>query len=169
MTNLAFTLYPVERLTMKKLLYSILILFVLTFQSCKDKDPVIDFTTGLVGEHEITYVIRDSKTENIIASDSLMAAMATVTFVRKDNNTLIGEVYIDEPRIKINETFEATVGKDPDPVDYNQIPNSTAELDSKYLFLSGSAMTHLSLYKNKKIIGQIAYANTMGNRWFSFK
>jgi hypothetical protein len=127
---------------MKKFVY--LILLALTFQSCKEDNPPVDFTTGLVGEYEIKYVIQDAKTEKIF-------------------------VYIDDPRIKINETFEALVGKDSDSVDYINLPVSEGELDGKYLFSTGSLMTTLYLYKNKKIIGQLAYTNTMGNRWFSFK
>lgn len=82
---------------------------------------------------------------------------------------MIGEVYIDDPRIKLNETFEALVGKDSDPVDYMNLPVSEGELDGKYLFSTRSITTTLYLYKNKKIAGQLAYANSMGNRWFSFK
>lgn len=154
---------------MKKFVYLILISLTSTFQSCKQNDPPVDFTTNLVGEYEIKYVIKDAKTENFLASDSLISAVATVTFVKKDNNTLIGEVYIDDPRIKINETFEALVGKDPDPVDYMNLPVSEGELDEKYLVRIGSLMTTLYLYKNKKIVAQLGYSNSMGNRWFSFK
>lgn len=154
---------------MKKIVYPILILFTTTFPACKTDDPEVDFTTGLVGEHEVTYVIMDSKTKEIFGADSLNAGLSTITFKKKDNNTLIGEVYIDEPRIKINETFEATVGANADTVNYNPLPASVAELNSKYLFRSGQAITHLSLYKNKRIAGDITYSNSMGNRWLKFK
>ena len=154
---------------MKNFKYLFLLLAFITFQSCKQEDPPVDFTTNLVGEYEIKYIIQDAKTQKIIGSDSLISAVATVTFVKKDNNTLIGEVYIDDPRIKINETFEALVGKDSDPVDYMNLPVSEGELDGKYLVRIGSLTTTLYLYKNKKIVGQLGYSNSMGNRWFSFK
>ena len=154
---------------MKNFKYLFLLLAFIIFQSCKQEDPPVDFTTNLVGEYEIKYIIQDAKTQKIIGSDSLISAVATVTFVKKDNNTLIGEVYIDDPRIKINETFEALVGKDPDPVDYMNLPVSEGELEEKYLVRIGSLMTTLYLYKNKKIVAQLGYSNSMGNRWFSFK
>ena len=96
---------------MKNFKYLFLLLAFIIFQSCKQDDPPVDFTKNLVGEYEIKYIIQDTKTQKIIGSDSLISAVATVTFVKKDNNTLIGEVYIDDPRIKINETFEALVGR----------------------------------------------------------
>lgn len=154
---------------MKNLILLFLLLTLITFQSCKQNDPPVDFTTNLVGEYDIKYIIQDTKTQKILGSDSLISAVATVTFVKKDNNTLIGEVYIDDPRIKINETFEALVGKDPDPVDYINLPVSEGELEEKYLVRIGSLTTTLYLYKNKKMVAQLGYSNSMGNRWFSFK
>ncbi|MEO6686132.1 MAG: hypothetical protein ABIN24_09210 [Dyadobacter sp.] len=158
---------------MKKFLYLILILFVSAFQSCKEKDPEIDFTSGFVGEHDVKYVIRDTKTQTIIGSDSLILAKATITFIRKDNNTLKAEVYINDPRMKINETFDVFVGADPDPVDYINLPPSTAKLDGKYLLQTVSpnlvSAVAVNLYENKKIIGGLTYFNTMGDRWLTFK
>ena len=73
---------------MKKVMYLILILITLIFNSCKEDDPTVDYTSGFVGEHEVSYVAMDSKTKSIIGSDSLIPATATITFIRKDNNTL---------------------------------------------------------------------------------
>jgi len=158
---------------MKRSIYLILALVASAFPSCKDKDPEIDFTSGFVGEHEVSYVAMDSKTKSIIGSDSLIPATATITFIRKDNNTLKAEVYIDDPRIKINETFEVIVGKDPDPADYINLPSSEVKLVGKYFLQVASpgliSAVAVSLYSNKKIIGGLSYVNTMGNRWLTFK
>jgi hypothetical protein len=158
---------------MKKSIYFIVAFLTLVFLSCKDKDPEIDFTSGFIGEHEVSYVAMDSKTKSIIGSDSLIHATATITFIRKDNNTLKAEVYIDDPRIKINETLEVIVGKDPDPVDYINLPSSEAQLEGKYFLQVASpglvSAVAVSLYSNKKIIGGLSYVNTMGNRWLTFK
>lgn len=158
---------------MKKFLYLILSILVFSFQSCKNKDPEIDFTSGFVGEHEITYVILDSKTKEIFGSDSSNTGLTTITFTRKDNNILKAEVYINDSKIKINETFEVIVDKDPDQIDYVNLPSSIAQLDGKYFLKVASpnliSAVAVNLYNNKKIIGGLSYVNSMGNRWLKFK
>jgi hypothetical protein len=158
---------------MKNFSRAFILLTVVIFQSCKNNDPEIDLTSGFVGEHQIKYVILDSKTKEFFASDSLKTGLATITFTKKDNNTLNAEVYINDPKIKINEAFEVYVDKDPDPVDYVNLPSSGGELEGKY-FLNVASPNLLSrvsvnLYKNKKIVGGLTYFNTMGDRWLTFK
>ncbi|MCF0058284.1 hypothetical protein [Dyadobacter sp. CY356] len=158
---------------MKNLKLIFLLLALTVFQSCKEQDPPVDLTTRFVGEHEIKYVILDSKTKEFFGSDSLNPAKSIITFTKKDNNTLKAEVYIYDSKIKLNETFEVSVDKDPDPVDYVNLPSSEGELEGKYFLIVASpnllSRVAVNLYKNKKIVGGLTYYNTMGDRWLTFK
>ena len=141
---------------MKNATYVLLFSLIFFSMACKpEKDPGPDLTTQLVGRYKAQYTIISTGTG---PSEGGPSPASTVEIQRKNNNTIIVLVTINDGIVQENNRFEARVS--PDDADY---PTAGSRPGRKkigsYEVKTDTSTGNLKLYDDRKILGGFIYNN----------
>ena len=90
----------------KRVIYAIVALTLL-IEACQPKEVTPDLTTALTGQHQVDYLVVDFATNQTYSGGPGIHSLAQ--FTRKNNNTLIIEIQIQDSTLQLNDFFQATV------------------------------------------------------------
>lgn len=149
---------------MKKLLFLSLILIA---QSCKNRDPIPDYTSKLVGEFDIAYLIIDLDTKEAASSDLGVSKLAKINLQRKSNQYLTATVTIDDSTTKFTDTFELVVSESPDQTEVYGKPGFLASYKVGSIASNAIYYNNWNLYEDGSLIGFIQYGDDKSIKRFA--
>jgi hypothetical protein len=146
---------------MSKCVIHAMIAFAMLVGACQSKEVTPDLTTALTGQHQVDYLIVDFATNQTYSGGPGIHAL--VHFTRKNNNTLIIEIQIQDSTIQLNDFFQATVSPGNLSDDGLGIPGLQSRYKISYeVSNKSSGEGGINLYKDGKIRGSLGYVNKDG-------
>jgi hypothetical protein len=146
---------------MSKCVIHAIVALTLLVGACQPKEITPDLTTALTGQHQVDYLIVDFATNQTYSGGPGIHSLAH--FTRKNNNTLIIEIQIQDSTIQLNDFFQATVSPGNLSDDGLLIPGLESRYKISYQVTNkSSGVGEINLYKDGKIRGSIGYVNKEG-------
>lgn len=152
--------HQIKFVAMKISVFTFIVSLIVIFGSCKEKEnPGPDLTSQLVGIHNTDYLILNQNDRSVVAQAKLNVANSLVKFSRKNNNTLIVQITLNDAKIEVKESFEAIVSEDNDSSDHFGRGGLLNNYRLIYKSTNGQEYnTGISLYKSGNVIGGLSYA-----------
>ncbi len=148
-------------ITMSKGVIHAIIALTLLVGACQPKEVSPDLTTALSGQHQVDYLIVDFATNQTYSGGPEIRSLAQ--FTRKNNNTLMIGIQIQDSNIQLNDFFQATVSPGNLSDDGLLIPGLESRYKLSYQISNkSSGVGEINLYKDGKIRGSIGYVNKDG-------